>query len=346
MADIDIFNPKVSKVIAGTQNKCFLIHSEERKLGKTTQACRMPKPYYLRFEQGINAIEGIPYADLSNWADFKKVNKQLTDPKNAEKIAELYQTIIFDTIDVAIKWCEEYVCNTNGIQKLQELPYGQGFKAYENEWFKQINKLTNAGFTIVFISHSKEKEKTDPVTGESYTQMCPVGGSKDIDLILNLVDFIGYVRSNGLDSEGNEIQSSIYFANTRDFQAGSRFKYMPKVITPFTAENLQKAVKEAVEKEEAEKGIKAISFEEKKKMEKKDKIPFNTLMEKVQEVGEKIVNAGFLDDLVSIVEEELGSGKKVSECKPKQYDAVSVIYDNLCEKWKEIEENTNVDNKE
>lgn len=339
MADIDIFNPKVSKVIAGVENKCILLHSEERKLGKTTQACKFPKPYYLRFEQGINAISGVPYADLTNWSDFKKVNRQLTDSKNAEKIQEMYHSIIFDTIDVAIKWCEEYVCNTNGIQKLQELPYGQGYKAYENEWFKEINKLTNAGFTIIFISHSKEREKTDPVTGESYTQMCPVGGSKDIDLILNLVDFIGYVRSNGLDSEGNEIPSSIYFANTRDFQAGSRFKYMPKVISPFTAENVQKAIKEAVEKEEAENGVKAISFSEKKEMEKKDKISFEDLMTKVSEVGEKIVNAGYMEDLVAIVEEELGTGKKVSECKPKQYDAVSVIYDNLCDKWEEIQNN-------
>ena len=337
MADIDIFNPKVSKVIAGVKNKCILIHSEERKLGKTTQACRMPKPYYLRFEQGINAIEGIPYADLNSWADFKKVNKQLTDPKNAEKIAELYETIIFDTVDVAIKWCEEYTCNVNGIQKLQELPYGQGFKAYENEWFKEINKLTNAGFTIIFISHSKEKEKTDPITGETYTQMCPVGGSKDIDLILNLVDFIGYVRSNGLDSEGNEIPSSIYFSNTRDFQAGSRFKYMPKVIDPFTAENIQNGIKEAVEKEEAERGVKAISFEEKKQMEKREtKISFDDLIAKTQEVGDKLVNSGHIDELIEIVEDVLGTGKKVSECKPKQYDAVEIIYSNLRDKVAEL----------
>lgn len=341
MADIDIFNPKISKVVAGIEGKCILLHSEERKLGKTTQACRMPKPYYLRFEQGINAIEGIPYADLNNWADFKRVNKQLTDPKNADRIKEMYSSLIFDTVDVAIKWCEEYVCNTNGIQKLQELPYGQGFKAYENEWFKEINKLTNAGFTIIFISHSKEREKTDPVTGESYTQMCPVGGSKDIDLILNLVDFIGYVRSNGISPDGDEIPSSIYFANTRDFQAGSRFKYMPKVISPFTAENVQKAIKEAVEKEEAERGVKAISYEEKKEIEKEEKISFDELMDRINEIGEKIVNAGHMDDLIEIVEEELGTGKKVSECKPKQYGACEVILGNLEDKWNEIQNENN-----
>lgn len=337
MADIDIFNPKISQVTASVSQTMQLWHSSENKVGKTAQACRMPKPYYLRFEQGINAIDGIPYADLNSWGDFKKVNKQLTNPTTIDKVKELYSTVIWDTIDVAIQWCTEYVCNTNGIKDLSELPYGKGYKLFETEWFKEVNKLANAGFTLIFISHSKEKEETDPVTGEKYTQMCPIGGAKDTGLILNLVDFIGYVKSNGLDSEGNEIPSSIYFSNTKSFKAGSRFKYMPKVVDPFTAENLQAAIKEAIEKQTAETGHKAITFDERKEIEKKDKISFEDLMQKVSEVGEKIVAAGFMDDLVSIVEDELGAGKKVSECRPKQYDAVSIIYDNLCDKWEEIQ---------
>ena len=337
MADFDIFNPKISKVIAGIDQKCILVHSAERKLGKTTQGCRMPKPYYLRFESGINAIDGVPYADLTNWRDFKKVNKLLTNAATLEKAREMYTTIIFDTVDVAIKWCEEYVCNTAGVTRLNDGNNGYGlWKEYENEWFREINKLTNAGYAIYFIAHSQEKEKIDPVTGEKYIQMCPVGGKRDTDLILNLVDFIGYVKSNGISESGEEIPSSIYFANTKDFQAGSRFKYMPKVIKEFTAENLLAAIKEAVEKEEKETGHKGITIEEKKAEEKKEKIPFEELMNKVQELGQKFAEVEKMVELTTIVEEVLGTGKKVSECTNKQYDAVSVIYDDMLDKATEL----------
>lgn len=159
----------------------------------------MPKPFYLRFEAGINAIDGVPYAELTSWADFKKVNKQLTNPATLDKAKEMYTTIIFDTVDVAVKWCEDYVCRVAGVTRLNDGNNGYGlWKEYENEWFKEINKLTNAGYAIYFIAHSQEKEKLDPVTGEKYIQICPVGSKRDIDLILNLVDFIGYVKSNGI----------------------------------------------------------------------------------------------------------------------------------------------------
>lgn len=335
MGDFDIFNPKISKVIAGIEGKSLLLHSAERKLGKTAQACRMPQPFYLRFEAGINAIDGLPYADLTNWRDFKQVNKQLTDPKTLDKAKELYKTIIFDTVDVAVQWCEDYICASKGINQLGDLAYGQGYSFMSKEWFKEINKLTNAGYAIIFIAHSKEKEKIDPITGEKYMQLCPVGGSS-ADLILNLVDFIGYIRSNGIDENGDEILSSIYFANTREFQAGSRFKYMPKVIKEFTAENVMNAIKEAVEKEEKETGHKAATFEEHKKEEKKEKIPFDKLMSNVQEMGQKLVEADKIEELTAIVEEVLGTGKKVSECTAKQYDAVAVIYDALSDKVKEL----------
>lgn len=333
--EIDIFNPQISRVIAGIEGKCILTHSDERKLGKTAQACRMPKPYYLRFEQGINAINGLAVAPLTSWRDFKRVNKQLTDPKNLEKAKELYTTIIFDTVDVATKWCESYVCAVNNIQDISDIPYGGGYKKFENEWFGEINKLTNAGYTVFFISHSQEKIKTDPVTGQEYTQMCPKGG-RQMDLILDLVDFIGYVKSNGFDENGEEILSSIYFANTKEFQAGSRFRFMPKVITPYTAENLQAAIKEAVEKEEKANGNKAISYEEMKTAEKVEKISFEELMDKVQEVGSRFAESNNMNILTEIVEDILGTGKKVSECTKKQYDVVSVIYDDLCEKAEEL----------
>ena len=334
---VDIFNLPKTKVVAGIEGKCILIHSDERKLGKTYQSCQMPKPLYIRFEQGVNAINGLDHAPISNWREFKDFNKQLTNPKTLEQVKEMYSTIIFDTVDVAIKWCDAYICQTNGVTKIGDANKGYGaWKEYENEWFNEINKLTNAGYTVIFIAHSEPKTKIDPTTNEEYVQMCPKGSKRDIDLILDLVDFIGYVKSNGYDENGEEIPSSIYFANTKDFQAGSRFKYMPKIIKHFTAQNVIDAIKFAVKKEEEETGQKAISYEEKKQLECQEKIPFDEMMEKVGKYGNLLKDKGYGDKVTEIIEEVLGVGKKVGECTERQYDAVGVVLDELKDAAKEL----------
>ena len=40
--------------------------------------------------------------------------------------------------------------------------------------------------------------------------------------------------------------------------------------------------------------------------------------------------------ILEIVENVLGANKRVSECTARQYDAVSVIYDDICDKIKEL----------
>jgi len=46
MVKLDIFNPQVSKVAEGLEGKAVLIYGTNN-LGKTLQATRMKKPFYL-----------------------------------------------------------------------------------------------------------------------------------------------------------------------------------------------------------------------------------------------------------------------------------------------------------
>lgn len=328
--DFDIFNPKISEVTKDISGKLLLIHSNERKLGKTFNACKMPKPYYLRFEQGINAISGIPYADLDKWSDFKKVNKQLTDRKTIKQAKEMYQTVIIDTVDVAIKWCEKYVCATQGVSRLNDGNGGYGlWKEYENEWFNEISKLTNANYTVVFISHSEEKTLVDTITKEEYTCMCPKGDKRTIDLILDLVDFIGYVKSNGFDENGDIIPSSIYFGNTKEFQAGSRFTYMTNCIKHFTADNLIAEIIKAIEKEEKVSGIKGISSEERSIKEQKPRYTFEDIYEEVKSYV-KLLWKPCKDDVNDIIEKYLGQ-MPIKEATHKQMEQLEMILEDLQE---------------
>ena len=331
MADFDIFNPPVSEVVKDFSGKTVLVHSDGVKCGKTTVGCAMPKPFYLRFEQGINAISGVPYAPLESWSDFKKVNRQLTSKKNIEKSKELYKTIIFDTLDVAIKWCSTYVCQKYGVERLKDGNSGYGlWQEYADEWFGEVQKLLNSGFGLYFISHSEMKKVTDGVTGEEYEIMCPKGDKRTVDLVVEAADIIGYIKPNGVDEEGNVIKSSAYFAQTREYKAGTRFSYFPKVLKEFSAENLQKALEYAIEKEEEETGRKAISFEENAKKESKKQWTHEDILKEIKPYVAKLFKL-CPEEVNDIVEHNLGMDIKISETTKKQIPQLEMVLFDLQE---------------
>ena len=328
---LDIFSPVISTVSKDVKGKLILIHSNERKLGKTLQATRFPKPFYLRFEQGINAISGLPYAPLTKWADFKKVRKQLTNPKTIEEAQKRYQTLIVDTTDVAIRWCERYVCGMLGVDRIKDANNGYGgWSEYANEWFNEWNPLLNAGYTIIFIAHSEVRKMKDSKTNTEYEQWVPKGDKRTIDLIVDAADLIGFVRSNGYDEEGNPQMSSIYFQNCPEFIAGSRFKYMSPEITPFTAEGVQDALAKAIEQEEMESGIASVTYEEQVAVSMPKEMSYNEAMEIVKPLFKKMMEKD-KGITMSIVEKYLGENAKISETSEKQLEQVLMIIDEFKE---------------
>ena len=327
---LDIFNAPISTVSKDVKGKLILIHSNERKLGKTLQATRFPKPYYLRFEQGINAISGLSYAPLTKWADFKKIRKQLTNPKTIEKAQEMYNTLIVDTTDVAIRWCDKYVCGMLGVDRIKDANNGYGgWSEYANEWFNEWNPLLNAGYTIIFIAHSEVRKMKDPKTGAEYEQWVPKGDKRTIDLIVDAADLIGFVRSNGYDEDGNPQMSSIYFQNCPEFLAGSRFKYMAPEITPFTAEGVQEALAKAIEQEEQESGISAVSYAEQVAVSMPEEITYDEAMAKVKPLFEKVMKKNGKENTLKVVEKYLGEGQKLSGTTEKQLEQILMIIEDF-----------------
>ncbi|MGL4453133.1 MAG: ATP-binding protein [Sarcina sp.] len=321
--EFDIFNPLVTKVVKGIEGKLILIHSDGVKCGKTTVGSQLPKPYYLRFEQGANAINNMPYAPLNSWSDFKKVNKQLTNPKTLEQARAAYTTIIVDTTDVAIRWCTDYICNINGVARINDGNGGYGlWKEFADEWFREFSKLANAGFCVYFIAHSESREKIDGLTGVTYNQMYPKGCKRTIDIIVEMVDFIGYVKPNGIDDNGTIIPSSCYWAETSEYKAGSRFP-MPPVMKEFSAFNLEKAIEYAVKLKEQQDGVKAITNEERKSMEKSE-MTYDELINEIKPIVQKLWTVK-QQDVKDIIENYLGFGAKITDAKQSQLLQLEMI---------------------
>lgn len=336
MADIfDIFNPPRTKVVKGVQGKMMLVHSNSVKCGKTTVGSQMPKPFYLRFEQGANFIDDMPFAPLKSWLDFKKVAKKLASEEKRKMIIDgvekeitlrdLYETLIPDTFDVAIRWCKDYVCSQYGVTKLGDGNGGYGlWQEFADEWFRVWNPLMNAGYFIYGISHSEIRKVKDGRTGEEVEKYAPKGDKRTIDPIIEMVDFIGYVKANGVDEDGNVIPSSIYFAETDEYLAGSRLDTMPTEIKVFSAENIQNTIKKAIEDKEKQSKNKAITYEEKQEAEKRKEWTHKEIIVAIKPYMEQLW-AKYPDDVNDIIEENLGEGVKVSETTKKQMPQLEMI---------------------
>lgn len=324
---VDIFNPQISVIAKGLEGKRIMIYGGNN-LGKTKQATRMKKPFYLPFEKGVNAIAGVPYEPINTWADFKKVNKQLTSVATLEKAKSIYNTIIFDEVEASAKYCQRYINSVYGVNRIREGNDGYGlWKEYETEYWEEINKLTGAGYTVIFIAHQTENK-------DGF--ILPKGDKRALEPIIDNCDIVVYVKSNGIDDEGKVIKSSAYLAQTDEFFARSRFDYIDTYIKEFTAENLEAAIIKAIEMQEEKEGIKAVEFQQQKTAYESEKIDFDKLMEKIGEAGEKFIDSNKAETLVEIVEKHLGKGKKVSDCTKSQIEVVSVIYDDLVDTLEEL----------
>ena len=328
-ASFDIFNPNVTVMAKGLAGKSMLIYGGN-SLGKTAQSVRMSKPFVIAAESGLNATSNIPYARITSWAQFIKIVKQFTDKGTVDKARAMYDTIIIDEMYAVSLLCQDYVIATYGNGALT-LGDSEGkvnlYQAYEKQFFKAVNLLLSCDYTVVFIGHAQQ-DKNGYIT--------PKGDKRCVDPIRDFVDYVIYLESNGVDENNNVINSSAYLAETDRFFARSRFKFTPTYIKEFTAENLEKAIVEGIEKEEQINGIKTVTYAEQKAQNTAEVVDFDATMEALQDIGMRFAESNNMDILTEIVENTLGVGKKVTECTKKQIDAMCIILDDLKEKAKEL----------
>ena len=327
----DIFNPQRTVIAKGLTGKSFLIFGGNN-VGKTSQSVRLPKPYVIATESGLNATSGIAYNRINSWADFKRVVKQFTSKTTVDKARKLYDTIIIDELYATALLCQDYIQTVigGGALTLGDIVEGGKvnlYQAYEKEFFKTINTLLSCDYTVVFIGHEQQDKN-----GKMY----PKGDKRSVDPVRDFVDYVIYVKSNGVDEDGKVIPSSAYLAETDEFFARSRFDTVPTYLPVWSAEALEEAVDIGVKGMEEKYGVKAVTYQEQKAQNTTQTYDYDETMDALQEIGQRFASAGKMDELTEIVEETLGRGKKVSECTKKQIDAMIIILDNLNERAEEL----------
>lgn len=324
MAGFNILEPEISKVAKGLEGKIILVYGGNN-LGKSLQGTRMEKPLVLPFEYGLNAIAGIPHFPINSWSDFKKVNMSLTNQRSLSQVKEKYQTIIFDEVNASANYCQEYLCKKYDADTIGSGNDGFGlWKEYETEYWREINRLTKAGFTVYFIAH----QTTDRDTG----QIRPKGDKRALDPIMDLADVTVYLESAGVNEEGKVVKSRGYLAETPEYFARSRFDYMDTVIPEYTAENLEKVIIEAIKRQEEIDGVKAVTYEEQNET-KTTELDYEELMNGIKQEFTRLKEAGKSEQYLEVIEDELGKDVLVSEVPKSKVQSLDIILFQL----KEIE---------
>ena len=346
MAGIDIFSAPKSVIADGLEGKVILIYGGNN-LGKSAQATRFPKPFVIACEMGLNGIDGVLYAPVTRWSDFKSIVRQFTGATK-EKAKEMYSTIIVDEVYASSIYCQDYVCSTYGDGALTMADGDTKhnlYQLYEKEYFRQINLLVSAGYTVVFIAHAQTDSQTKFIS--------PKGDKRCMNPIIDKCDYVVYLKSNGVDAEGRVIKSSAYLAQTNEFFARARIEYTPTYIKEFTAENLTAAIQEGINKKREIENATVTSFEEQQKLNSVEELNFDKLISEFNNIVANIPGSSDINctteegikfkeywapKITQITEKNLGKGKKVSQCNENQTEALSLILADLKDliKYKEI----------
>lgn len=197
-----------------------------------------------------NALVGVKPVDIITWSDFKAVCRQLKQAKKSDdpNISDMYRTIIVDTVPLAFSLCEKHIIAREGISSISDLPYGKGYQMVKTEFEDTFRELTQLGYGIVFICHSKTKqtEYTDE-DGNAIEAIAPDMTNSCYQIVNRMVDLIGYIAVE-YDMKTGQSHRYIYTRGTPRVFAGSRYKYLaPKIELGY--QQLVDAIAEAMKKE-------------------------------------------------------------------------------------------------
>lgn len=314
MAAIDIFNIPENVISRDLKGRFLCIYGPE-KVGKSTFGAKLPRPLFCNFEVGTNYLPVKP-VNIDKWSTFKQVLRQLERPE----AHDYYDTVVIDTVSEAYAACEQFICAQNAVQRIGEIPYGRGYADTKREFENALRKITMLGFGLCCICHAEKKTIPGP-DDSTIDTMQPAMPSRAADVVNRMVDIIAYIDQR-FDENGESVRRFIT-RRTPTVLAGSRLPYLDPVI-PFSYEDLIDAIGRAIDKQEAEDGVKVVDTAEHQQTEQLD---FDKLHEEASVlwgnlVGKDPANA---EKILKKAEMIFGRKIKLSEITEDQVDLMNLI---------------------
>lgn len=242
----------------------------ERKVGKTTLMYNLAELEYsldemllisCGDEKGYLALDGIQYEEARFWNKKEDQNGnrgfvQIVDDivKNNKELG--LKMVVIDTLDTLIDIGTEDVLKQHLIEKQSPCKslndafggFQRGRDRLVDQISKEVDKLDRMGLAVFILAHTKNKDKTDPMSGEKYEMLT---NNLRADLYSPIADSCQMIVNIAIErtiEEGVQIGESrqMFFRSNGLIDCGSRFTDMPEKLE-LSAENFMKAFKHGVE---------------------------------------------------------------------------------------------------
>ena len=314
----------------------------ESGIGKTTvmsRLCEMEfgEDGYLLMntgdEEGVSAIDDVTYEDVPSYKKYVEICNDII--KNKTTDYPNLKILIIDTLDQLIKATEAYAIddwnrsnmgnkNFKPAKSLNSVEggFGAGYDVVFNLIYDKVRALDKVGVKVWFVCHSKTKDIVDPLTSSAYTTLTSNMAQRyfndfktkvhvvGVACIDRTIDVVGTGRENIMNHKeitvnkvSNETRRIVFRDDSYSVDSKSRFAGIVDRI-PLDAEELQKALKDAIKNSKTSTSKKPTQKKETKKPE-----PTPAVEEELDDdLGEDIVTdtveettSEYPDNLVEVI---------------------------------------------
>ena len=189
------------------------------KIGKSTFCSYFDEALFIATEPGLNHLE-VFKVPVNSWEKFLEVCREIAEGHHP------FKTIIIDTIDNLVGFCNDYICRKNDIGHISEMPMGKGWAMSTAEFTRVISKLSMLGIGPVMVAHVKQEEIETKT--KKYNRWTINVGGKSQDAILAMPDIILFMDS---EVEGGAERGVIRTKPSMYFEAGDKSRRLPEVIS-------------------------------------------------------------------------------------------------------------------
>ena len=200
----------------------------------------------------------------------------------------------------------------------------------KDEFETTFRELTQLGYAIVFIAHSKSKstEYTDE-EGNALSALAPDLPNAAYQIVNRMVDVIGYIGVE-YDIKSGQSYRYLYTRGTPTIFAGSRYKYLaPKIELGY--QQLVDAIADAMEKEASLTGTGFVSEAELNY----GGVPtrtFDETMAEAKSLWNKIIQSKGdegRESIKSVISGIFGHDMQLSRATPEQQELVEMVVEEL-----------------
>lgn len=309
-------------------------------------------------EDGQDAINGINYITCDEWdGDYDETLNTMGFATFIDDVVENkasdwpdLKVVVIDTLDELFSIAEPEVIrmhnkeNPNKRVKSIKAAFG-GFMAGEDKAIEIVEdklwSLKKVGVSFVIIGHTKNRNQTDPITGEDYMQLTTNMSQRYFNALKTKVHFLGVasidreivkektgkknVVTGQVETKGvvkGETRRITFRDDNYVVDSKSRFADIAPEI-PFDSDALIQAITDAIKSEQSKS---CVSFDAAKKKQAKQE---KELEKRVAEQEEKAKSQAAVDEVVSQIVNFFTENKSdIAKIKPVLTAVKNLGYDN------------------